>query len=46
MGSMDNYRIVENVGGRKYWQIQLFRLFGGENFGEWPTNKIQILSIL
>ena len=30
------YRIAENVGGRKLWRIQLFRLFGGENFGEWP----------
>ena len=19
-----------------FWRIQLFRLFGGENFGEWP----------
>ena len=25
---------MENVGGRKLWRIQLFRLFGGENFGE------------
>ena len=30
------YRIAENIGGRKLWRIQLFRLFGGENFGEWP----------
>ena len=30
------YGIAENVGGRKLWRIQLFRLFGGENFGEWP----------
>ena len=29
----------------KHWQIQLFGLFGEENFGEWPTNKIQTLNI-
>ena len=28
------YRIAENVNGRKLWQIQLFGLFGRENFGE------------
>ena len=28
------YRIAENVGGRKHWRIQVFRLFEGENFGE------------
>ena len=39
------YCIAENVGGRKHWQIQLFGLFGEENFGEWPTNKIRILNI-
>ena len=32
------YRIVKNFGGRKHWRIQLFRLFGGENFDEWPEN--------
>ena len=38
--------VVENTGGRKYWQNQLFRLFGVENFGKWPTNeKLQILNI-
>ena len=41
-----NTRIAENVGGRKHWRIQLFGLFGEENFGEWPTNKIRILNIL
>ena len=39
------YRIAENVGRRKHWRIQLFRSFGEENFGEWPTNKIRILNI-
>ena len=38
--------VVENTGGRKHWQNQLFRLFGVENFGKWPTNeKLQILNI-
>ena len=28
-----------------YHQLRCqFRLFGEENFGEWPTNKIQILN--
>ena len=40
-----HYRIAENVGGRKHWQIQLFGLFGEANFGESPTNKIWILNI-
>ena len=39
------YRIAENVGGRKHWQIQLIGLFGEKNFGEWPTNIIRILNI-
>ena len=39
------YCIAENVDGRRHWQFQLFRLFGGENFGKWSTNKIQILNI-
>ena len=39
--------VVENIGGRKHWQNQLFRLFGAENFGKWPTNeKLQILNIM
>ena len=32
------YCIAENTGGIKYWQIQLFRLFGRETFGKWPTH--------
>ena len=28
---------------REHWRIQLFRLFGEENFGERPTKKRQIL---
>ena len=28
------YHIVEKVGRRKHWRIQLFRLFGGENLGK------------
>ena len=40
-----HYRIVENIGGRKHWQIQLFGLFGEDNFDECPTNKIRILNI-
>ena len=35
------YRIAENVGGRKHWQIQLIEKI----FGEWPTNIIRILNI-
>ena len=35
-----NYCIAKNFGGRKYWRIQLFELFGGENFGKWSPNKI------
>ena len=34
-----HYRIAENVGGIKHWQIQLFGLFGEENFGEWPPKR-------
>ena len=30
--------IAENIGRIKHWQIQLFRLFRGEKFGEWPNN--------
>ena len=30
--------LAENIGTIKHWQIQLFRLFGGERFGEWPNN--------
>ena len=26
---------MENIGGRKQWQIQLFGLFEAENFGDW-----------
>ena len=26
------------TGGIEHWQIQLFRLFGGEKFGEWPND--------
>ena len=33
---LNKYRIAENIGGRKHWRIQLFRLFRVENFGEWP----------
>ena len=34
---------VEIIGEIKHWWIQLFRLFGGEKFGEWP-NKDKWLS--
>ena len=27
----------------KHWVIQLFRLFGGEKFSEWPNNGKWIL---
>ena len=40
-----HYRIEENIGRRKHWQIQLFELFGEDNFSECLTNKIRILSI-
>ena len=40
------YRIAENVGRRKHWQIQLFRLFEGENFGEWPTYNMDVEDIV
>ena len=41
------YHMTENVGRRKHWQNQLFRLFGGESFGEWPTNEIAtVMNIL
>ena len=38
---MDNpvISIAENVGGRKRWRIQLFRLLERENFGEPFPNK-------
>ena len=39
------YCIEENVGRRNHWQIQLFKLFGEENYGKCPTNKIQISNI-
>ena len=35
---------MENIGDRKHWQIQLFRLFEGENFSKWPTTEMQILN--
>ena len=31
------YRIAENVGGRKHWQIQLFGLLGVLNIGEFSS---------
>lgn len=36
---------VEDIGGIKVWQIQLFQLFGGETFGEWPNNGKGMLEI-
>ena len=39
------YCIVKNIGRIKHSQIQLFRLFGGEKFGEWPNNDKWILKI-
>ena len=43
IGILYIYCIVENNGGRKHWQIHLSELFGRENLGEWPPNKIWIL---
>ena len=40
------YHIAKNTGGIIHWQIQLFRPFGGERFGEWPDNGKWILKIL
>ena len=40
------YRIAVNISGRKYCQIYTFRLFVGETFSEWPTNRTQILTTL
>ena len=36
-----SYTAVANIYilySRKHWRIQLFRLLGGENFDEWPTD--------
>ena len=35
--------VVEDVGEMRHGQIQLFRLFGGDKFGEWPNNGKWIL---
>ena len=29
--------MAENIGGIKHWRIQLFSLFRGKTFGDWPN---------
>ena len=36
---------MDNVDRGKHWGIHLFRLFWGETFDKWPTNKIMDIEL-
>ena len=38
------YRIVRKFGGNNVWQIDFYKLFGEEKFGEWFVNQKIIIA--